>query len=198
MRQQLRTPSSLHCFSVGCRPPSKTTSPRRTTQRRRRWRHTSIFSGTPEILRLSPLLPSHSPPFQFAPLRLGRAALLTAATGCPIAAADVSRPAAPHLDARTAGLAAPATDCAATTGGTATRPTTAEAIASFRKTRSLPWAAQRSRQPHLSSGFGFQTTISGRHRCRCLSFSTQVYNSHFRSAFFWRRCQTNFIMGEGY
>ncbi len=73
--------------------------------------------------------------------------------GCLIAAAvaDASRPAAPHLDARTAGLAAPATDCAATTGGTATRPTTAEAIASFRKTRSLPWAAQRSRRPHLSS-----------------------------------------------
>ncbi len=33
---------------------------------------------------LSPLLPSHPPPFQFAPLRLGRAALLTAAPGCPI------------------------------------------------------------------------------------------------------------------
>jgi hypothetical protein len=57
----------------------------------------------------------------------------------------------------------------------------------LRKTRSPPWAAQLPRRPNFSSGFGFEATIFGRHRCRCFCFSAQVYNSHFRSSFVRRR-----------
>jgi len=102
-----------------------------------------------------------------------------------LTAAD--RHAPPHLAAKTAGLST-RMGCAKTTGSTAPRPTTARGrTARWRKTRSPPWATQRSRRPHISSGFGFQTTISGRHRCRCLSFSSQVCSSHFRPAFVRRR-----------
>ena len=178
----------MHCFSVGCRQPSETTLQRRTTQHRQTWQHMPIFSGTPGILLRSPLSPSHSPPYPFVPLRLGTAVLLTAAPDRLSAAAEgASHLAAPHQAPRTAELPAPATVCAKTTGGLAPGPTTAGEIAIFRKTRSPPWAAQRSRRPHIPSGFGFQATISGRHRCRCFSFSTQVYNSHFRPAFVRRR-----------
>ncbi len=44
---------SLHCFSVGCRPPFETTSPSRTTKRWRRWQAMLIFSKTPGMLRPS-------------------------------------------------------------------------------------------------------------------------------------------------
>jgi hypothetical protein len=69
----------------------------------------------------------------------------------PIAAvaADANRPAAPHLDTRTA------RGFATSTGGTAVTPQAAASLVIGRKTRSPPWAAQCSRWPHLSSGFGF-------------------------------------------
>ncbi len=164
-----------------CRPPFATISPRRITPRRRKWLHTPTFSGTPGILHRSPQWQTHSPPFLFAPLRLGPAALLTAAPGRPIAAAEEdASPAAPHLDARMG------RSSAIFTGSTATTPQAAANPVTGRETRFPPWAASCSRRPHLPTGFDFQTTISCRHRCRRLSVSSQVLCRLFWPQSNWR------------
>ncbi|MFO0003227.1 MAG: hypothetical protein ACK559_19070, partial [bacterium] len=77
-------------------------------------------------------------------------------------------PAAPHLDARMDNSSAPSTGRPAMTPQAAANPVTG------RETRLPPWAAPCSRRPHLPTGFDFQATISCRHRCRRLSFSSQV------------------------
>ncbi len=79
-----------------------------------------------------------------------RASLPTAAPGPPIAAAAVaaSRPAAPHPDGQMARR------FAGFTRSTALTPRAAAEIVIGRKTRSPAWAAQCSRWPHLSPGFG--------------------------------------------
>jgi hypothetical protein len=136
------------------------------------------------------LSPIPSPPFLLAPLRLGPAVpptatpyLLTAAPGPQIATAttSASRAAAKHQDARTA---EPARNCVYITVISASRPRSARAHATGRKTRSLPWAAQCSRRPHLSSGFGFQQfqQFLVRHRC---AVSSQVVSCLFRSPIVW-------------
>ena len=160
LRFETTAPDSLFLalFSVGCRLPSGTISPRRITQRRLRWRHTRIFSGTPGVRHQSQRSRIRSLQCRFAPLRPAAVPnLRTAAPGRPIAAAaeGASRLAAPHRDAKTSRLSVPMMGCAKTTGSMATRPTTATGkIVSLRKTRSPPWAAQCSRRPHLPPGFG--------------------------------------------
>jgi hypothetical protein len=145
------TPCSLLCFSIGCRLPSGTISPRRTTQRRQRWQHTRIFSGMPGTQHQYQLFQIPSPPCQFAPLcQIAAPSLQTAAPGHLIAAAAVaaSRPAAPHPAGQMA------RGFAGFTRSTGLTPQAAAQIVSGRKTRSPPWAAQCSRRPHLSPGFG--------------------------------------------
>jgi hypothetical protein len=142
---------SLLCFSVGCQLPSGTTSPRPITQRRQRWRHTQISSGTPGAQQQSQLSQIPLPPCQFAPLcPIAAPSLRTAAPGRLIAAAAVaaSRPAAPLPDGQMG------KKCAGFTRSMGLTPRAAGRAVSGRKTRSPPWAAQCSRRPHLSPGFG--------------------------------------------
>jgi hypothetical protein len=152
LRFETTAPDSLFLALFLRRFPSETTLPRRTTQRRQRWRHKPIFSGTPETHHPSPLFRIPSPPCQSVPLRpTAVQSLQTAAPGRPIAAAAevANRPAAPHQAARTA------RNYATFTGGTAMTPQAAASPVIGRKTRLPPWTAQCSRRPHLSSGFGF-------------------------------------------
>jgi hypothetical protein len=115
------------------------------------WPPTPIFSGTPGIRRRSPQCPSPSPPCRSVPLRRRTAALQTTTPDRPIATVAVV--AAPHLDARTAELPAPATGFATTTRSSAPRPGTARVAAILRKTRSPPRAAQLPQRHYFSSGF---------------------------------------------
>ena len=155
-----------------------------------------IFSGTPETRHQSQLSRILSPPFPFAPLRPAAApSLLIAAPGRPIAATAAavaaSRPAAPLLGDRMVRI------FAGFTRSTGLTPPTAGRAVSGRKTKSPPWAAQCSRRPHFSPGFGVSSEVSCRYRCGCVRFSSQVRSCSFRSAIVRRRWEANFSLGKG-
>ena len=145
-----------------------------------------IFSGTPGIHHQSPLLQIHWQLCRVAPIRPPAVhSLLIAAPGRPIAAAqaDTNRPAAPHQDAQMARKFAGYTGSMGPTPQIVAGRTRRPVIG--RKTRSPPWAAQCSRRPHLSPGFGFTTKISCRHRCRRFGVPTQVLCFYFRPPLGW-------------
>jgi hypothetical protein len=153
LRYETTAPDSLFLALFLRRLPpsiSPTTSQRRTIQRRQRCRSTQILSGTPGIQRQSPLIQILWQPCRSTPLRPPAVhSLLIAAPGRRIAAVeDASLPAAPHLDAQMARR------FAGSTGRTVLMLQAAASPVIGRKTRSPPWAAQCSRRPHLSPGFG--------------------------------------------
>ena len=126
------------------------------TQRRQRWRHMQIFSGTPGVQRQSQRSQIRSLQCRFAPLRPAAApSLLTVAPGRPIAATAAAvaanRPANPLPDEQV--VRKNPTFATFTRSGGLT-PTAAGQAVSGRKTRLPPWAAQCSRRPHLPPGFG--------------------------------------------
>ncbi len=103
-----------HCSSsfssVDCCPPFETTSPTRTTKRRRKWQHTRMFCRTPETPLLSQQSQTLWPPSQFAPLCPVAAALWSTA---PATASSLS--AAQRRAARTTGPRTPTVGCVSTT-----------------------------------------------------------------------------------